>query len=250
MTRNTTDDAAPEGTADNTNTNTNTIPIEAGYISHTVNNFGDEDVEALRTALRNALTLKQDLLVITVNSGGGSVHNGLAMLDILHAYNQDLSIIMKAEGLVASMGAFLLVAGSDTRVCSPNTTFMLHEVSHAIMGTNAHIKATAQHTDYLNKRLDKLLIDAVHTTAPEPLTQELLEERIRHEQDWYLTAEDALRMGLVDAVGYFREHVVQQIEIKQSLSLVDMHTGRAIANFEEAEDAGDTPTEENPKEGG
>lgn len=126
-----------------------------------------------------------------INSPGGSVTAGLAIYDTMNYIKSDVSTI--CMGMCASMGAFLLAAGTEgKRLALPNSTIMIHQPS---AGTQGQITDMEIHTEYFRsnkERLNRLL--AHHTGQP-------LEVIARDtERDNFMSAEEAKEYGIVDKV--------------------------------------------------
>lgn len=126
-----------------------------------------------------------------INSPGGSVTAGLAIYDTMNYIKCDVSTI--CMGMCASMGAFLLSAGTKgKRLALPNSTIMIHQPS---AGTQGQITDMEIHTEYFRsnkERLNRLLAD--HTGQP-------LEVIARDtERDNFMSAEEAREYGLIDKV--------------------------------------------------
>jgi ATP-dependent Clp protease protease subunit len=126
-----------------------------------------------------------------INSPGGSVTSGFAIYDTMQYLKCDVSTI--CMGMAASMGAFLLSSGAKgKRFVLPNAELMIHQPSGGTQGQATEIEIAAKHILRTRERLNKIL--AANTGRP-------LEEIARDtERDNWLTAEEAVSYGLVDAV--------------------------------------------------
>ena len=126
-----------------------------------------------------------------INSPGGSVSAGLAIYDTMQFIKPDVSTL--CTGLAASMGAFLLAAGAKgKRFALPNSRIMIHQPSGGAQGQATDIEIQAREILYLRERLNGLL--AKHTgNAIETIAKDT-------ERDNFMSAEDALKYGLVDNV--------------------------------------------------
>ena len=130
-----------------------------------------------------------------INSPGGSVTAGLAIYDTMKYIKCDVSTI--CMGMAASMGAFLLSAGTKgKRLALPNSTIMIHQPSGGAQGQATDMRI---HTEWIldvKKKLNKMLSEA----TGQPL--EVIERDT--ERDNFLTAEEAQAYGLIDKVIYKR----------------------------------------------
>jgi len=126
-----------------------------------------------------------------INSPGGSVSAGLAIYDTMQFIKPDVSTL--CTGLAASMGAFLLAAGAKgKRFTLPNSRVMIHQPSGGAQGQATDIEIQAREILYLRERLNGLL--SQHTGKPiEAIAKDT-------ERDNFMSAEDALKYGLVDKV--------------------------------------------------
>ena len=126
-----------------------------------------------------------------INSPGGSVTAGLAILDTMNYIKCDVSTICLGE--CASMGAVLLSAGAKgKRYCLPNSMVLIHQPSGGAQGQQTEIQIVA---DFMRKTRD-LLNNILASNTGQPL--EVIERDT--ERDIYMTAEEAMAYGLVDKV--------------------------------------------------
>jgi ATP-dependent Clp protease protease subunit len=126
-----------------------------------------------------------------INSPGGSVSAGMAIYDTMQFIKPDVSTL--CTGLAASMGSFLLAAGSKgKRFCLPNSRVMIHQPSGGFQGQASDIEIQAREVLYLKKRLNEML--AKHTGQP----IEVIERD--SDRDRFMGAEEAVKYGLIDKV--------------------------------------------------
>ncbi len=126
-----------------------------------------------------------------INSPGGSVSAGLAVFDTMEFIKPNVSTL--CMGIAASMGAFLLAAGEKgKRFALPNARVMIHQPSGGAQGQAADIEIQAREILYLRQRLNQMLAEK----TGQPL------ERIERDtdRDTFLSAEDAVKYGLIDKV--------------------------------------------------
>ena len=126
-----------------------------------------------------------------INSPGGSVSAGLAIYDVMKFVKCDITTY--CLGMAASMGAFLLSAGTKgMRYALPNARIMIHQPLGGARGQASDIEIQAKEIVYLKKRLNEML--AEHTGQKiEQIEQDT-------DRDNYMSAEDAVKYGLVDKV--------------------------------------------------
>jgi len=126
-----------------------------------------------------------------INSPGGSVSAGLAIYDTMQFVKPDVSTL--CIGQAASMGAFLLAAGAKgKRFALPNSRVMIHQPMGGFQGQASDVEIHAREILYLRSRLNELM--AKHTG------QDV--KNIEHDtdRDNFLSAEEAVKYGLVDKV--------------------------------------------------
>lgn len=128
---------------------------------------------------------------IYINSPGGMVSAGLAIYDTIQYLECDVNTY--CIGLAASMGALLLCAGTKgKRFALPNSRIMIHQPSGGVGGTSKEIELQAKEILYLKKRLSEILSE--HTGKS---YTEIVEDSDR---DFYMSAEEAVKYGLIDQV--------------------------------------------------
>lgn len=128
---------------------------------------------------------------VYINSPGGSVTAGLAIYDTMQFVTCDVNTY--CMGMAASMGAVLLCAGTKgKRFCLPNSHVMIHQVSGGAQGTASDVERTVEFMYSLKRRLNEIL--SRHTGKS-------VEEVARDaDRDYYMSAGEACRYGLVDKV--------------------------------------------------
>jgi len=126
-----------------------------------------------------------------INSPGGSVTAGLAIYDTMQYVKCNVQTI--CVGIAASMGAVLLTAGEPgKRFSLPNSEIMLHQVMGGAEGQAIDIKIRAEHILKIKDKLNRIL--ATHTGQ----TLEKIEKD--SDRDYFMTAEEAKKYGLVDKI--------------------------------------------------
>ena len=126
-----------------------------------------------------------------INSPGGSVYAGLAIYDMMQYVPNDVSTY--AMGMAASMGQFLLAAGTHgKRYAMPHAAVLMHQPHGGIGGTATDIRIQAEHSLYLKRVLAERT--AMHTGQ----TVEQIE--IDSDRDRWFTADEAKDYGFVDQV--------------------------------------------------
>ena len=131
-----------------------------------------------------------------INSPGGSVSAGLAIYDTMQFIKPAVSTL--CVGQAASMGALLLASGAkDKRYVLPNSRVMIHQPMGGFSGQASDIEIHAREILYLRQRLNEIL--AKHTgQTVETIARDT-------DRDNFLSAEEAVKYGLVDRVLVQRE---------------------------------------------
>lgn len=126
-----------------------------------------------------------------INSPGGEVYSGLAILDTMNFIKPQVSTI--CVGMAASMAAVLLSAGAKgKRFCLPHSKVMIHQPSGGAQGQQTEIEIVAEEIKKTRRELNQILSDV----SGQPI------EKVRAdtERDNYLTAAEALDYGLIDRI--------------------------------------------------
>ena len=130
-------------------------------------------------------------ICVYINSPGGSVTAGMAIYDTMRYVKCPVSTI--CVGLAASMGAFLLAAGTKgKRFALPNSEIMIHQPLGGAKGQASDIEITAKHII----RTKKKMIDMLAKNCNQPV------EKVAKDvdRDYYMTSDEAVAYGLVDKV--------------------------------------------------
>ena len=126
-----------------------------------------------------------------INSPGGVITSGLAIYDTMQYIKCDVSTI--CIGMAASMGAFLLSAGTKgKRMALPNAEIMIHQPSGGAQGQATDIQIQARRIQSMKQKLNEIL--AANTGKP------LEQIAADTERDNFMTAQEALAYGLIDKV--------------------------------------------------
>ena len=137
------------------------------------------------------------IIPIVISSFGGQVHSLLPMIDLIKASRKPVATI--ALGKAMSCGATLLAAGTKGyRYAAPNADIMIHEVSSMSWDKNTDMQNDAKHTKYLNDLLFKMIAEWAGKKDPKFFLKIL---NSKSNVDWYLTANECKKLGLVDHVG-------------------------------------------------
>ena len=130
-------------------------------------------------------------IYLYINSPGGMITSGLAIMDTMNFVKADVQTI--ATGMAASMASVLLAAGEKgKRFALPNATVLIHQPLGGAQGQQTEIEIAAEEILKTRKKMNKILSDATGQSI----------ETIQHdtERDNYMTAQEAKDYGLIDHI--------------------------------------------------
>ena len=130
-------------------------------------------------------------IFLYINSPGGSVSAGMAIFDTMQYIKCDVTTI--CIGVAASMGAFLLAAGTKgKRKSLPNSEVMIHQPSGGTRGQATDIQIHAEHIIKLKKKMNSILAERTGQTIKKVAADT--------ERDNFMSAEEALDYGIIDEI--------------------------------------------------
>lgn len=133
---------------------------------------------------------KKDI-ILYVNSPGGHVSDGLAIIDTMNHIKNDVSTI--CVGMAASMGAMILSAGTKgKRFALPNSEVMIHQPLGGAEGQATDIEISARHILKTKELLTKMLVKNTGQT------QAKIEKDM--DRNFFMTADEAKKYGIIDKV--------------------------------------------------
>lgn len=136
-----------------------------------------------------------------INSPGGSVTAGLAIFDTMQYITSPVTTV--CMGRAASMGAFLLAAGErGMRFALPNSQIMIHQPSAGFQGQATDIEIHAREVLRLKHSLNEILARNTGHTYEEIVSAT--------ERDNFLTAEEAMKLGIIDRVLVSRRDLLKE----------------------------------------
>jgi ATP-dependent Clp protease protease subunit len=128
---------------------------------------------------------------IYINSPGGVISSGLAIYDTMKFMGYDINTY--CLGMAASMGALLLAAGTKgKRFALPNSRIMIHQPSGGVIGTSSDIALQAKEVLVLKQMCAQIMAESTGNSI-----KKVLEDS---ERDYYMSAEEALKYGLIDII--------------------------------------------------
>ena len=132
---------------------------------------------------------ERESIKLFINSFGGSVYDGLALVDVIKRSKTPVHTI--AIGSAMSMGMWIYLAG-HSRFIGENATLMFHDITSYAHGKTEHLKQELAEA----KRLVSILCKEIVSTSL--VTQETLDDYIARKAEWYISAEEALHLKLAD----------------------------------------------------
>ena len=136
-------------------------------------------------------SLNHEDIHIYINSPGGSVTSGLAIIDTMNLVKSDVSTL--ALGLCASMAAVILSAGKkNKRYSLPNSEIMIHQVLGGAEGKASDIKIQAERILEMKKKINNLLSELTGKSVKK-INKDT-------EKDYYFNPKEAIKYGLIDKV--------------------------------------------------
>ena len=119
---------------------------------------------------------------------GGACYDGLALHDVIESSTTPVEII--CTGKIMSMGV-IVALGAKVRKAYRNTTFMIHQVSGLSFGTLREMEDTVAEAS----RINEILFNIIKSKTK--VTEDQLNEVLQKKKDWFITADEALNLGLL-----------------------------------------------------
>ena len=123
-----------------------------------------------------------------ISTGGGTCYDGMALHDVIESSNTPIEVI--CTGKIMSMGV-IVALGAKVRKAFRNTTFMIHQVKGLTIGTLREMEDSLAEAARINDMLFRII------KAKTRITEEQLNEVIQRQKDWFITAEEALELGIL-----------------------------------------------------
>lgn len=184
--------------------NTNNGPVESDVYSYMFNErviFLNEEIndDTAQAVIGQLLFLEKinpnEDITIYINSPGGVVSAGLAIIDTMNYIHCDVSTV--CMGQCASMGAVILACGEKgKRYILPNSEVMIHQPSGGAYGQCSDIEIVAKNITRVKQKMAKLIADKTDNEYEKVLAD--------IDRDYWLSGEEAVDYGLVDSVIYER----------------------------------------------
>jgi ATP-dependent Clp protease protease subunit len=153
-------------------------------------NHEDQQISQKLRDIYNAVYCPEPIK-LNINCQGGSVYAGLGLIDIIST--SVTPVHTHVSGFAASMAVSILLAGAY-RTASKNSTIMIHQVSTVAFGDITSVEEDLDEA----KRLNNILFELILTKSN--ITKNDLESMKSHKKDWYISAQEALELGLIDKI--------------------------------------------------
>lgn len=136
-------------------------------------------------------TIEMPHIQVLLSTYGGCVYDGLSLYDVIK--NSKTEVDITCFGKIMSIGIIILLS-AKTRKAYRNTTFMIHELSSGVIGKVADMEESIDEA----KRLNKVLFDIIKKETK--ISKSLLDDIYNKKKDLFLTAEEALELGLITEI--------------------------------------------------
>jgi len=127
---------------------------------------------------------------IYINTHGGDVNAGLAIIDIINIINKPIHVY--CMGSAMSMGFMILISATGKRKMLPNSTLMIHSISTTHQGTIHEIQLQNEVSNRLQGIMEKKILEK--TKIPKEKLENMLSK------DTYIYADEAIELGIVDEI--------------------------------------------------
>lgn len=155
--------------------------------------FTPESCNLIVTQLLYLNNLSNDPIDIYINSSGGSVIDGLSVIDTINLIKSPVNTI--CTGLAASMGAVLLSCGTKgNRAVLPHSRVMIHQVSSGMWGTFSDLEIELKQTERCKQDIYKILAENLNKPYEKI-------EKLCDRNNWFI-GQEAVDLGIVDKVLY------------------------------------------------
>ena len=153
--------------------------------------INDDNANTIVSELLYLDSLNHNDISLYINSPGGSITSGMAILDTMNFIKSDVSTI--CIGMSASMAAFLLSCGKKgKRYILPNAEVMIHQPLGGVNGQATEIKIAAERILKLKEKLNNILSNNTN--------QDIKKIEKDTERDYFMDSKEALEYGIVDKI--------------------------------------------------
>lgn len=135
-------------------------------------------------------SISNEDITLVLSSQGGSCLDGMSIIDTMYNIKSKTNIV--CFGLAASMGSLILTAGTGVRSLLPHAEVMIHNPSTGMQGQYLDLRNNMEHLERTRENLFNIYEKKTN------ISRTMLEEKLN--QDWWLTAEDAVKYGVADEI--------------------------------------------------
>lgn len=161
----------------------------------TVKYFDSWNVDWLQYEVNAIVNSSQPVIPVIIDSYGGELYNALGMIDVLKSAGKPISTMIRSKSM--SAGALLATVGTKgMRFMGKNATMMIHDAARWTGGKTGELISSAMEMD----RATKLMYSHFDVACRKKAGYFYNEVMARGRADWYLSAEDALALGLIDEI--------------------------------------------------
>lgn len=158
-----------------------------------VTKFTEESLGEFVNDFNEAINTGQPIVFVEIDSYGGQIHSVMGMVSVIE--NSPIPVATMCSTKIMSAGAVLFSFGTEGhRYMHPDATMMIHDASYGTDGKVEDMKVSTKYVDELNKRMFKKL--ARHIGKDQDYILDKIKEHSH--LDWFLTAQQAKRLGIVN----------------------------------------------------
>ena len=166
---------------------------------HGVIAFADEisghTVTVLTATLRRMVRLRpKQPIRIDFNCNGGAINHGFHLIDDLTVIGKECPVTIAVRGQAASMGAVILQA-AKTRLVGPHSYVMLHRASFGVQGSADDVEDSIEEVKMFEQRIYEIVAKRSGKSV------DFWKKQLAKRKDVWYTAEEAVKIGLADAIG-------------------------------------------------
>ena len=177
----------------------------------------------------------QDIELV-INSGGGSVTEGMAMADLISSYPNETTTT--GIGLVASIATVVLLAGKKVQM-TENSFMMIHRPWSYSVGNSDELEATAELLDKIEEKLLDIYVNAVNKRKGEEMNLRKKIKKMMAAETW-MTAEEAKDFGFIDEIVKTDEKKIDILPLQSSLNKFQNVPAALLINKTNDDDMGNS----------
>lgn len=140
---------------------------------------------------QNSSPVKLTPIKFYLSTYGGTCYEGMSLYDVIESSNTPIEVV--CTGKIMSMGV-IVALGAKIRKAFRNTTFMIHQVSGVSFGSLREMEDSVAEA----ARINQMLFNIIKSNTR--ITEEQLNEVLQMKKDWFITAEEALKLGIITEI--------------------------------------------------